>query len=332
MKAMIYTEYGAPGVLHLQQVAKPVPKDGEVLIKVYATTATPSDSLMRSGKSFVGRIITGLGKPKEKYQILGTELAGEIEAIGKGVTRFKKGDQVYGFRGFGTGAYAEYKCMPEKGSLAIKPTNLTHKEASAIVDGASTALFFLKSKANIRRGQNVLINGASGSVGSMAVQLAKYFGAEVTGVCSSSNVELVKSLGADKVIDYTQEDFTKSVETYDIIFDVASKSSFSRCKDSLKPNGCYLVTKMGFAPIIQTLWSGIKANLPGRTTGKKVIFALSIEKKEALIFLKELVEAGKLKAVIDRQYPLEQTDEAHRYIENGHKKGSVVIIVEPAKP
>lgn len=325
---MVYTEYGTPEVLHLQEVAKPIPKDDEVLIKVSATTATPSDGLMRSGESLIGRIITGLRKPGKKYQILGTELAGEIEAIGKDVKRFKKGDQVYGFRGFGTGTYAEYKCMSEKGSLAIKPANLTHEEASAIVDGASTALFFLKNKANIQRGQKVLIHGASGSVGTMAVQLAKYFGAEVTGVCSTTKVELVKSLGADKVIDYNKEDFTKSGETYDIIFDVASKSSFSRCKDSLKQNGRYLVTKMGFAPVIQTLWTGVTGNLPGRQTGKKVIYALSIEKTEALIFLKELIEAGKLKAVIDRRYLLEQAAEAHRYIETGHKKGSVVIIVK----
>lgn len=328
MKAMVYTEYGPPEVLHLQDVAKPTPRNNEVLIRVSATTVTPPDCLMRRGDSFVGRIILGFRKPNEKYKILGIELAGEIEAIGKDVKRFKQGDQVYGFRGFGIGALAEYKCMPEKGSLAIKPASITYEEAAAVVDGASTALFFLRDKAHIQRGQKVLINGASGSMGTMAVQLAKYFGAEVTGVCSTANLELVKSLGADKVIDYTNDDFTKNGETYDIIFDVASKSSFSRCKDSLKQNGRYLVTNMGLTPIVQTLCTGVIRSLPGRQTGKKVIFALSIEKTEALIFLKELIDAGKLKAVIDRCYPLEQAAEAHRYVETGRKKGSVVIIVK----
>lgn len=321
MKAIVCAKYGPPDVLQLQEVAKPTPKDNEVLIRIYATTATPSDGMMRRGESPIGRIITGLRKPSEKYAILGTELAGEIEAVGKEVKRFRKGDQVYGFRGFGTGAYAEYKCMPEAGSLTMKPANMTYEEAAAVVDGASTALFFLRDKAHIQRGQKVLINGASGSIGTSAVQLAKYFGAEVTGVCSATNVELVKSLGADKVIDYTKEDFTKSGETYDIIFDTVGKNSFSRCKDSLKEKGCYLVTVIGLAPVVQTLWTGV-------TGGKKVIFALSIEKTEALIFLKELIEAGKIKAVIDRCYPLEQTAEAHRYLDKGHKKGNLVITVE----
>ncbi len=321
MKAIVYEKYGPPDVLQLKKVEKPTPKDNEVLIRVYATTVTPSDGMMRRGESFIGRIILGFRKPRGKFKILGTELAGEIESVGKDVTRFKKGDQVYGFRGFGTGAYAEYKCMPEEGSLAIKPANMTYTEAAAVVDGASTALFFLRDKANIQGGEKVLINGASGSIGTFAVQLAKQFGAEVTGVCSSTNLELVKSLGADKVIDYTKEDFTKSDETYDIIFDTVSKSSFSRCKDSLKQNGRYLVTVIGLAPLVQTLWTGVIGS-------KKVIFALSIEKTEALIFIKELIEAGKIKSVIDRRYPLEQIAEAHRYVDPGHKKGNVVITLE----
>jgi NADPH2:quinone reductase len=320
MKAIVYKNYGAPDVLELQNVAKPIPKDNEVLIRIHATTATSPDCLMRRGDSFVGRILLGLTKPGKNYQTPGIEFSGKVEAVGKKVKRFQPGDQVYGFRGFGTGACAEYKCMPEKGSLSLKPANLTYEEAAAVVDGATTALFFLKEKANIQRGQRVLVNGASGSMGTMAVQLAKYFGAEVTGVCSAASLVSVKSLGADKVIDYTQEDFTQSSETYDIIFDVASKSSFSRCKNSLKPNGYYLVTNMGFAPIIQTFWTRL-------TGGKKVIFALSIEKNDALAFLKELIEAGKLKPAIDRCYPLEQTAEAHRYVETGRKKGSVVITV-----
>ncbi|MCP4541367.1 MAG: NAD(P)-dependent alcohol dehydrogenase [Chloroflexi bacterium] len=321
MKAIVYTEYGSPKVLQLQEIEKPTPKENEVLIRVYATTVTPSDGLMRKGEPFLGRIILGLRKPRKKYRILGIELAGEIEAVGKNVKRFRKGDQVYGFTGFGARAHAEYTCMPEKGSLVIKPANMTYEEAVAVVDGATTALFFLRDKANIQSGHKVLINGASGSIGTFAVQLAKHFGAKVTGVCSTTNLDLVKSLGADKVIDYTKEDFTQNGETYDIIFDAVSKSSFSRCKNSLKQNGCYLVTVMGLASLVQTLWTRVI----GR---KKVIFALSIEKTQALVFLKELVEAGKIKPVIDRRYPLEQMAEAHRYVEKGHKKGNVVITVE----
>jgi len=322
MKAIEYTEYGPPDVLHLEEVEKPAPKNNEVLIRIYATTVTPSDGLMRSGESFTGRIILGLGKPRKRFKILGTELAGEIESVGGDVKRFKKGDQVYGFRGFGTGTYAEYKCMSEKGSLAIKPANLTYEEAAAIVDGATTALFFLRDIAHIHSGHKVLIIGASGSIGTSAVQLAKYFGTEVTGVCSTANLELVKSLGADRVIDYTKEDFTQSGETYDIIFDTVGKSSFSRCKSSLKKNGRYLLTTGNMlANYVLTLWTSM-------TGGKKFIYALSIEKTEALIFLKELIEAGKLKAVIDRCYPLEQVAEAHRYVEQGHKKGNVIITVD----
>lgn len=328
MKAIVYTKYGPPEVLHLQEVEKPAPKDNEVLIKVHATTVTPSECLMRSGDSFAGRIILGLRKPSKKYQILGLELAGEIEAVGKDVKRFRKGDQVFGFTGFEPGAYAEYKCMPETGSLLIKPANLTYEEAVTVVDGATTALFFLKDKAHLQSGQKVLIYGASGSIGTFAIQLAKYFGAEVTGVCSTANLELVKSLGADRVIDYTKEDFTKSAETYDIIFDTVGKSSFSQCKGSLKKNGRYLVTVMGLAPVVQTLWTGVTGGLPGRQTGKKVIFAMSIEKTEALIFLKELIEAGKIKPAIDRCFPLEQIAEAHRYVEKEHKKGNVAITVK----
>jgi NADPH:quinone reductase-like Zn-dependent oxidoreductase len=321
MKALVYERYGPPEVLQLKEIEKPVPKDNEVLIRVYATTVTPSDILLRSGKSLLGRIITGLGKPEGKYKILGIEFAGEIESVGKDVRRFKKGDQVYGFRGFGTGAYAEYKCMPEAASLAIKPANLTYEEAASVVDGATTALFFLRDKGNIQSGQKVLLNGASGSIGTYAVQLARYFGAKVTGVCGTANLELVKSLGANKVIDYTKEDFTKSGETYDIIFDAVGKSSFSHCKGSLKENGRYLVTNGAMIKnYVLTLWTSMMGH-------KKFIYAMSIEKAEALTFLKELIEAGKIKPVIDRCYPWEQIAEAHRYVDKGHKKGNVVIAV-----
>lgn len=322
MKAIIYTKYGPPDVLQLVEVEKPTPKDNEVRIRVCATSVTAADTMMRRGDTFLSRIVLGLGKPRKRFEILGTELAGIIESVGKDVIRFKKGDQVYGFRGFGTGVYAEYKCMLEKGSLAIKPANTTYEEAAALVDGPTTALFFLRDKANIQRGDKVLVIGASGSIGTSAVQLAKYFKAEVTGVCSTANLELVKSLGADRVIDYTKEDFTKNGETYDLIFDTAGKSSFSRCKDSLNENGRYLLTTGNMlANYVQALWTSMVGS-------KRFIVGMSIEKTKSLIFLKELVEAGIIKPVIDRRYLLEQIAEAHRYVEKGHKKGNVVITVE----
>ena len=323
MKAIVYTEYGPPDVLELKEVEKPAPKDNQVLIKVYATTVTTGDVNARGfvfvprGFGFVSRLMFGLVKPKKT--ILGVEFAGEIEAIGKDVTLFQKGDQVFGIDSAGLGAYAEYKCMPETGGLAIKPATLTYEQAAVIPNGALTALTFLRNLGNLQRGQKILINGASGSVGSAAIQIAKYFGAEVTGVCSAANMELVKSLGADQVIDYTRQDFTKSDETYDIIFDTVGKTSFSGCKNALKQKGLYLAGAGGLREFGQMAWTW--------TGGKKVIAGVSSERTEDLIFIKKLAEMGKIKPVIDRRYPLEKAADAHRYVDNGHKKGNVVITI-----
>ena len=320
MKAIVCTDYGPPDVLQLREVEKPVPKDDEALIKVHAATVTAGDIRIRSSTYATwfwlpARIMFGIIRPRKN--IPGNELAGEIESVGKDVKQFKKGDPVYGIIwsvNFG-GANAQYKCLPEDG-IAIKPANLTYEEAAAVPIGGLTALDLLK-KGGIQSGQQVLINGASGSVGTFAVQLARYFGAEVTGVCSTANLELAKSLGADKVIDYTQEDFTQSGQTYDIIFDAVIKTSFSRCRSSLKPGGVYLTVDY---PLLAALWTSLASR-------EKIKFGVATQIQD-LVFLTELIEAGEVKPVIDRRYPLAQTAEAHRYVETGRKKGNVVITVE----
>jgi NADPH:quinone reductase-like Zn-dependent oxidoreductase len=328
MKAIVWTEYGPPDVLQLKEVEKPIPKDSEVLIRIYATTVTAGDCEQRSLKLPIWyrlpmRAYVGFNRP-ERITILGMELAGEIESAGKAVKRFRQGDQVFAATGFvGQGSNAEYICLPEEpedGALAIKPANMTYEEAAPVPVGGLEALQFLR-QGNIHSGQKVLINGAGGTIGTFAVQLARCFGAEVTGVDSTGKLDMLRSIGADVVIDYTQEDFTKSGETYDVIFDVVGKSSLSRSIRSLKQNGTYLIANLGLLQKVRGRWTS-------RTSSKKVIFGAALPKTEDLVYLKELIEAGKIKSVIDRRYPLEQIPEAHRYVETGGKKGHVVITVE----
>ena len=305
MKAVICTKYGSPEVLRIKEVAKPVPRDNEVLIKVYATTTHIGDTRIRRADPFLARLVFGLFNPK-KNLILGMEASGEIESAGKDVSSFKKGDKVFAWTGFGLGAYAEYICLPEKskagtlgkrGLVILKPENLSHQEAAAIPAGGITALKNLQ-KANIREGQKILINGASGSLGTFAIQLAKYYGAEVTAVCSSENFDLVKSIGADRVIDYKKEDFTKTNEKYDIVYDAVVKSKQANCKGILRENGIYLNN----------------SRLPEI-------------KEDDLLLLKSLVENNKLKPIVDKIYSIDEIVEAHRYVDKGHKKGNVIITV-----
>jgi NADPH:quinone reductase-like Zn-dependent oxidoreductase len=321
MKAALYEKYGPPEVLHLAEIEKPVPKDNDVLVKVFASTVTATDCVFRNGKPKFSRLFTGITKPKRP--IPGSEFAGEIEAIGRDVKLFKAGDKVFGTTP-GYGSYAEYICLHEdKSTLAKIPVNKSYEEAIACCDGFLTALPFLRDKGKIQKGNKVLIIGASGSVGSAAIQIAKYFEAVVTGVCSTSSKDLVMSIGADKVIDYTKEDFTKSGETYDIIFDTVGKTTFSNCKNSLKQNGKFLEAGITLKIFPSILLSSILG------TKKAMIMATGLrppaERTKDLKFIAELLEAGKIKPVIDRVYPIEQIVEAHSYVDKGHKKGNVVI-------
>lgn len=326
MKAIVWTRYGPPEVLQLKEVEKPAPKDDEVLIRIHATTVTAGDCELRRLKVPVLfrlplRIYVGLRRPR-RITILGQALAGEIEGVGEGVTRFKGGDPVFAATGLGLGAYAEYICLPQErgeGVLASKPANMTYEEAAVVPLGGLEALHFLR-KGHIQPGQEVLINGAGGSIGTFAVQLAKYFGAEVTGVDSTGKLDMLRSIGADHVIDYTQEDFTRNGRTYDVVFDVVGKSSFSRSLRSLRSHGRYLLSN-------PRPFQGVRGRWTSMTSGRKVVSGGARRKTEDLVFLKDLIEAGKIRSVIDRRYPLERTAEAHRYVETGRKRGNVVITV-----
>lgn len=320
MKAIVYTKYGAPDVLHLKEVEKPVPKDNEILIKIHATTVTTGDLRARSlnmptGFGLAGRLFFGVSGPRQP--ILGTELAGIIESVGKDVTKFKIGNEVFAFGDAGMGCYAEYKCMPEDGLVELKPNNLTFEEAAAISFGGTTALSFFR-KGKLKSSEKVLVNGASGGVGTAAVQLAKHFGAEVTGICSTKNVELVKALGAANVIDYTQEDITQNSGLYDIIVDTVGNLPFSRSKLLLKETGRLLQVLGGLPDMLKIPWALI-------TTRKKIIAGPTEVRKQDLHFLANLAKAGEFKPVIDQRFPLEQISEAHRYVDKGHKRGNVVI-------
>lgn len=326
MKAIVWTKYGSPDYLKLQEVDKPIPLDKEVLIRIHAATVTAGDTEVRRlkfpmGLGFLMRLFVGLRRPK-RVTILGQELAGEIEAVGKDVKRFQKGDKVFGSPGFNMGAYAQYKCMPEKpedGVLAKKPNNMTFEEAACSIVGGLEALHFL-SIGNIQKGEKILINGAGGSIGTIGVQLAKSYGASITAVDSTGKLEMLRSIGADEVIDYTKEDFTKSGKTYDVIFDVVGKAPYSGCINSLNQNGRYLLANPRMSKIIRKKFMSKKS-------GKKVITEMTKYRNEDLNSLKKLIEEGKIKSVIDKRYPLEQVPEAHRYVEKGGKKGNVVITV-----
>jgi NADPH:quinone reductase-like Zn-dependent oxidoreductase len=322
MKAIVHTKYGPPDELQLVEVENPVPRENEVLIKIHATTVTTTDCNARNftfvPKSFLffARMMFGFKKPR--IEILGIDLAGEIEAIGEKVKLFKVGDHVFGSPGTKFGGHAEYCCVPENGALTLKPAEMSWEEAASLTLAGCTALYFIRDLAKIQAGQKILIHGASGAIGTFAVQLAKYYGAEVTGVCSAPNVEMVKSIGADKLIDYTKEDFTKSHERYDFVFSVVGKTTFSQCKGILKPKGVYIENWMETKDFLKVLWTSIAG-------GKRIKGGVSVETAEKLDFLKELIVSGKLVPVIDRTYPLERTAEAFQYVEQGHKKGNVII-------
>src|ERR1700722_15614026 len=325
MKAAVFTEYGPPDVLHIKDVEKPVPKDNELLVRIHATTVCAADWRIRKADPFLVRLMIGLRRPK-KVHILGMEFAGTIESVGKAVTRYPVGDQVFGGTGFRFGAHAEYACLPEDGTLAIKPVNMTFEQAAAVFFGGFTALHFLK-KAKIQAGQKVLIYGASGSVGVFAVQLAKHFGAHVTAVCSTANLDLVKSLGADQVVDSTREDFSKVGRDYGMVFDTVGYSVCSRSLKSLKL-GSFYVRAGGSGRVLAILGDMLRGMWISTTGAAKIVGGVARGDAGDVSFLKQLIEAGEIRTVIDRRYSLDQIAEAHRYAEAGHKKGHLVIVLE----
>ncbi len=326
MKAIIYTKYGSPSVLQIKKVEKPTPKDKEVLIRVYATTVNRTDCAMLRAKPFIMRFFTGLLKPNKS--ILGTDFAGKIEAVGKDVESLKVGDKVFGFNDGGLSSYAQYMTLSEDNALTTMPNNVTYEQAAASMEGAHYAYNFI-IKVNLKSGQKVLVNGATGAIGSAAVQLLKYFGADVTAIGNTKNLDLVISLGANRVIDYTKEDFTKENQKYNFIFDAVGKSSFAKCKPLLQPGGVYISSELGWMAqnLFFALITPIIGNLRGRKKGKKVIFPIPYDCRRSVLFIKKLIEEGKFKAVIDRKYTLEQISEAFTYVEKGHKKGNVIITV-----
>ena len=328
MKAAVFTEYGPPDVLQIKDVEKPVPKDNELLVRIHATTVCAADWRIRKADPFLVRFMIGLRQPN-KVHILGMEFAGTIESVGKAVTRFTPGDQVFGGTGFRFGAHAEYACLPEDSTLAIKPVNMTFEQAAAVFFGGFTALHFLK-KAKIQAGQKVLIYGASGSVGVFAVQLAKHFGAHVTAVCSTANLAMVKSLGADQVVDYTREDFSKAGRVYDMIFDTVGHSGFSRSLKSLK-RGSFYVRAGGSGRVLSLIGDMLRGMWISTTGAANIVGGVARGDAGDVSFLKQLIEAGEIRTVIDRRYSLDQIAEAHRYAEAGHKKGHLVIVLEQDK-
>lgn len=321
MRAIISTSYGGPEILHLQTVATPLPKENEMLVKIYAASVTTAETMMRTGYPLIGRLIMGLTKPKNP--ISGTGFAGEVVAIGDKVSQYKKGDIVFGESIETFGTYAEYICVPEDGIVTIMPDNISFEEAAGVGDGMITSWNFLQELTQLQIGQSILINGASGSLGTAAVQIAKYLGAKVTAVCSTKNVELVKSLGADQVIDYTKEDFLKNGQTYDIIYDTVGKSSFSKCKTSLKEKGQYISPVLGLNLLGQVIWTSIFGNKKAKFSATGTLPKAKL--KSFLLKIKKLYASGNLTTVIDSKYPLEETAKAHQYIDKGHKRGNIVI-------
>jgi len=318
MQAAVYTRFGPPEVIRIESLVRPEPKADQIRVRVLATTVTAACTMMRRGDTVMARVVLGLFGPRKRFQVAGIEFAGTVDRVGTSVTSWRAGDRVFGFAGFGAGTYGQYVCLPAGASVAPMPAGIDFGEAASLVDGPTTALYFLRDLARVQAGDEVLVVGASGSVGGAAVQVARSLGARVTGVCSAANAELVRSLGAAEVIDYTREDFAKLGQRYDVIFDAVTKSSFSRCKRSLRPGGRYLPTVARLRDYLLMGWTKLFGE-------KRVLCGMSVEKRQALGIVSELLQRGELRPVVDRRYPLARIAEAHRYVDSGRKKGNVVI-------